>query len=476
MDAWKLSCAAPLGLAVWAFGCDHVPKPASVPGGATSPISGLPGKCPQLLPVLDPLCLPTDVGFALSECGAINCQGFVNRFAWQLFMSLNWPAISPGKPNPAAVFGEPGDMSPVVWETFADVAGLFSGQAPEPWGTSSGKALAATSAVMHLTDHLQVDKNWLTDQSGNLVFYEIKVNQDEFEYVVANSLYHQEGLFAAFQAGGAGVVLPAGQEGVSAGAIEIKAAWRVVPEGKLDAFKGKYKLSRAVVGTGTTSVPVALVGLHIVKKTPTMHQMVWATFEHRDNMPDLNAPADRNVDYGFFDPTAPPGYVPNYQKPPQKFGAAPTPRDRPVQMLRVNQIEPNAPPVTAIAHDLIQKAEPQSVWLHYELVSAQWPEKPVLVAAGIEGQPLPNGTPAPAVLANTTMESYLQVANTDGGAGLTGGGRNDGSVSAADFNKSSCIGCHRMAAVTPPFAAHPDAPGWYTDYSSIFYKAKVRSQ
>ncbi|MCL1127264.1 hypothetical protein [Shewanella surugensis] len=69
------------------------------------------------------------------------------------------------------------------------------------------------------------------------------------------------------------------------------------------------------------------------------------------------------------------------------------------------------------------------------------------------------------------MESYFQEDHSGGGAGLTNGGGMESSFTADNFNKSSCIGCHRLSATTPQFVDHPD-DFWYTDYSSVFFKAQ----
>ena len=48
------------------------------------------------------------------------------------------------------------------------------------------------------------------------------------------------------------------------------------------------------------------------------------------------------------------------------------------------------------------------------------------------------------------------------------------SVADNDLGKSSCIACHRISAITPKFVNHPGEKGWWTDYSTLFFKAQVK--
>lgn len=441
------------------------------------------------LPVLKSECLPVEA-LSENELGACqarddaNCQILVDRFAWQLFIALNWPLNSSGEPTTAASFGEPGDLNPVVWETYKDVAQIFTDKKPSPWDANTQhKSLRGTSAVTLLKETRQVDRNWLTDQDGNLVYYELRVNEDEFNYIVDNELYHQEGIYNAFNSN-KGIVLPdgSGDDGI-VGAIEIKAAWRIVPDGEIAKYEKRFKLSQAIVGEEAKRKTVALVGLHIIKKTPNLDQWTWSTFEHIDNAPDLDKVGSNDVKhdrYSFYNSQVNAGYKPNYNSPPEQYGSDPTPKSKPVQMVRVDAIEKvdeDAPKITKEAWQLIKAKNPDSVWLNYQLVSSQWPLHPKSVTFDEEKGILPSGTPRPGFLGNLTMESYFQNKNTGGGAGTTDSGSHDISakidVSAEDFNKSSCIGCHRVSAITPTFDDPKYASkSWFTDYSTIFFKAK----
>ena len=450
------------------------PKPPEskkeTPPGEEQTLAALCNCIGDFEPKLDPNDVPVDVAFKVGECGEVECQPCADCFAWQMFISLNWVAESAGKPDVAAPFGKPGDTRAVVWESYKNVDEIFTDGPPSVWGASpKDKNLGLTSAVIHLKENLQVDHNWLTDQNGQVVYYEIRVNEDEFNYIVNNTLYSQEGIYKAY-ADGAGITLPPGGKApYLQGSIEIKAAWRIVPDGELAQFEKTYKISKATIGDAPEQVDVALVGLHIVKKTPSLDQLIWATFEHKDNAPTVGD-VKAGVSYGFYNPDAPADYTPNYQDPPNKFADPPTPKDKPVQMARLQAIPKEANEITEATHVLIKAKQPDSVWLNYQLVNVQWPTKPV-AADPKATKPQSDGSPTPPFLANITMESYLQEKNSGGFAGLNNNGNVQSGFPAQDAGKSSCIGCHRFSAITPEFAQDPDA-AWYTDYSAIFFKAK----
>lgn len=445
-------------------------------------------------PVMDPRVLPIDVSLedntkckSGTECPSPNgcCQPCFDCYGWQLFLALNWPAKSAGEPDPGKPFGDPGDYADTVWQTYKSAFEVFGDKQPSPWGMNGDHELQLNSAVIKetfLKYDLQSDHNWLTDQDGKVVRYEIRVNQDEFHYILKNDLWHQEGLWKAMTAG-PGIDLPDQKsEFGNVGAMEVKGAWRIIPEARRAYFEANYKVAHAKVWDPASKnwkdQDVALVGLHIIKKTPKSPQWVWTTFEHRDNNP-VQGDSGEGRQWNFFDPELfkrDPNYKPSWMSAPQRS----TPRSRPVQLVRVKQPSSDDPDTAAIndaMHKLIASKFPKSVWRNYDLVSVQWPREPVQPKP-LEQKVLPSGQPRPRVLANTTMESYQQLKNSGGGAGLSPGANDQGpenSVGSDDLGKSSCIACHRISAVTPSFVNHPtERKGWWTDYSTLFFKAGVK--
>lgn len=425
-------------------------------------------------PVLDPKVLPVDSTLKDNKnCPGGVCQPCFDCYGWQLFLTLNWPSKPSGEPDPAAYFGRPGDLGKVGWENFASVNELFGGGTPPPW-EDLGKAsrmVEGTSAVIHqnLTDYKQADHNWLTDQDRNLVRFELRVNKDEYEYIRSNKLYNQDGLYKAFTTGD-GIDLPSGKGGVGLGSIETKAAWRIVPKDREEYFTKNYKTAKVKIPPSPDEVLVALVGLHIIKKTPNSPQWVWATFEHQDNVPMIGQP-EPGKKYNFFNQSAPGNYKPDYNDPPARRSD----RRLPVQTVRVNPFDPRTIAINNAVHALISAKYPESVWKNYILISVQWPTEPVTNRNPKSTEPLPSGKPAPDVVANTTMETYMQNKDQGGGAGTSPGGKDrpdPGNLRPSDprYGKSSCIGCHRLSAVTPAFKGKKGL--WKTDYSTVFYKAK----
>ncbi|MCU1265580.1 MAG: hypothetical protein JWM21_1898 [Acidobacteria bacterium] len=444
-------------------------------------------------PLLDPTVLPVDVSLENNtkckggtECPNADgcCQPCFDCFGWQLFVALNWPAKSGGEPDPTKPFGEPREYTDVVWQTYKSAFEVFGDTQPTPWGVNKSHELQLNSAVIRdtfLKYDLQSDHNWLTDQDGAVVRYEIRINKDEFEYILKNDLWHQEGLFK-FVTSGPGIVLPVQKsEFGDVGAMEVKAAWRLIPEARRDYFEQNYKVAHAKVydpaTKNWTNHDVALVGLHIIKKTPNSPQWVWATFEHKDNAPVQGKPGT-GVKWNFFNPEAPAGYKPNYDAPPLRS----TPRNKPIQVIRVTQASSDdggAVKINDAMHRLIAEKFPNSVWRNYNLISVQWPSDPDNPRPDPKAQKvLPSGQPRPRVLANTSMETYQQTKNSGGAAGLSPGISGDqgreNTVAPEDLGKSSCIACHRISAVTPQFVNHRNPKGWWTDYSTLFFKAGVK--
>jgi hypothetical protein len=455
-------------------------RPGSIPSNQTLQADVLANRCkcdegdhwnnldlsirPIAAPQLNPAIVPVDVRFKASpHCAlqepAIDCQSCFNCYAWQLFIALNWPAASIGEPDVNARFGHPDNFGPVVWETYKNVYDIFGDPKRElpPWGQADDrpKVLASNSAVI-LREELQVDHNWLTDQNGKIVRYETRINRDEYEYIRHNSLHYQEGIFKAYTDGD-GIRLPDGttQEFGKHGSIQVKAAWRIVPEGKLDEYKKRYKISFASVPGEGDNVAVALVGLHIAKKSRNAPQFAWATFEHKDNAPALCEANPERTRWSFYNPEKPLSYKPSWFAPPTES----TDKKRPVQVKREIPLDKDSNQINEAVHALIAGPFSDSVWLNYILIGVQWPASPKHLPD--LNHILPGGDPVPNELANITMETYLQEKNSDGFS-MEG--------------RSSCIDCHRASALTPVFDNKIEGwRTWWTDYSTIFNKAKARS-
>src|SRR5579872_1468259 len=171
-------------------------------------------------PVLSARAIPSDIA-------ASNSQANVNCLAWQDFIAVNWAASPNGcaadASVPASKFGQPNHVAPVVWETYKKASEVFRAHAaaPAPWCSANGVAgndapgengykILGVIEPGGTAEFEQANANgaWLTGQNGRLTLYEIRVNQDEFNYIRANRLYSaaEQRAFAE----GPGIDLPDG--------------------------------------------------------------------------------------------------------------------------------------------------------------------------------------------------------------------------------------------------------------------------
>ena len=391
-------------------------------------------------------------------------QSQFDCYAWQEFIGLNWPSASAPDGGPPSQFGDPSDTGPTVWETFMDAAVLFNmaGTAPPAWGMQppppascqaapgAGSLSASHAAVLYMSSSF-IDvldpsashqatppPNWLGAQSGQNVWYDIKVDQDEYDYIADAGLYNASNQAAFYADGGAQISLPMGQlkfgSTIAVGAIELKASWVVVTD-PTNAKWTRYKRSPAFLYDPTsgacTSVTVALVALHVIHKTSSQPTWIWATFEQVDNVhePDAGAPAG-----GYTFASAPGSCTPNTltvssaclpdsgtsfdggtssvtisctpnAQPPYNLGPGCPPA--PIQVARATAIDGNAMQANELAQAFIRSANPSSVWQYYELVNVIWSTDPPITQP--RKQPLTVKSLQPAIpVANTTLETYAQ--------------------------------------------------------------------
>ncbi|MBD2411895.1 hypothetical protein FACHB389_28670 [Nostoc calcicola FACHB-389] len=415
-------------------------------------------------------------------------QSPVNCMAWQTFIALNWKANpqNPGQPDLTATaeqFGDPADSTdPVVWESYKDVSDVFrpnpvkSWKSPQllpesfrqfkniadltPTSNFGFKPLTATSKFADGPDFILDEttqaftNSWLTAQNQSLTFYEIRLNQDEYEYITQNNLTSPQAQQNC-ATGSAGLNLPSGSADSdcannsanygSDGAIEIKAAW---VELKDSSLYPKYKISQAIIKGPNDAEPrqatMGLVGLHIIHKVPNGKQFVWATFEHVDNAPTPNDINNGNLkpSYTYYNHACDPQTDRyqckfNYQPQPCNSGqqSGCDPYTAPVQVVRLNPIPSPSASLNRAVWSTITQVNPDSVFQNYQLIDTIWPNASSPVPPGAT-TPLNDGNPQSGTpnnyVANTTMETYLQQAVIP------------------PTNKGGCLGCHVLAPIASP--------------------------
>lgn len=398
------------------------------------------------------------------DLAAFNVQSNADCFAWQEFISLNWPS------NPNSNFGTPNDMNPVQWETYMPRDVLFQpyGAAPPAWGTlvsdkfvqkfKSQKLLFTNQKTKLLTFSSKFSKsdtlndmdsgqaapfngpNWLGAQNGTNLWYEVMLNKDYYDFVLAKGYYNAVTQHDSVKAN-IPINFPEGVYNGATGAIELKAAWMEVDNPQNEKWT-RYKLSVATVLDPITNklrnTTVALVGLHILHKTSNQPTWVWATFEQIDNVPNLSGsqpPSGYNLynanctsqkvtyNTGKGDTTIVVSCVPNTSPGYYLNNAKPVP----IQITRVNAIDTqDASLINTKMQNNIKQFYPNSVWQYYQLIDVIWSQNPKPnPTKPVQAPNVPtNMLSGSSIVANTTLESYVQ-------------------------NTSTCYSCHQGSNIAP---------------------------
>lgn len=383
--------------------------------------------------------LPSDVPTPISNCS-------FQQFMWQSLLYL----VQPSSTRPGAL----------EFETWMPSYGIFvgEGQTPTPWGQvpshpctpadgSSDAPMFSNIIKQAGADHPLLDRN------GNHVYYGIAINQPGYDMLVQCDLYRSN----------CASNLDPGNSGIDLGAypnlafpnptVVLKSAWQVVPDG--DPNAGNFYTTKGWIQHPETKacqlVTLGLVGLHVVSKTPTHPEFLWATFEHRSNAPDctdLAAKPPIGDAWTFFDAATCDNCETNQYRPPNPTqvcrmhpwgdpteGTMPNGVDcktNPNQYICKPEVRAdladnsrNLVSINGNAQALIStNPGPISrVWANYELVGNVWTDQGVLPPA-LEVQ---EGSLA---AANTVMETYVQ----NGVSNIA--------------NPTSCFTCHNLDSET----------------------------
>jgi hypothetical protein len=378
-------------------------------------------------------------------------------FSWRSFIALNWPADpqhpgAPISPNDPGAFLKAGSSYTSVWSTYREGYELFPAEGePPPFGeptpttTVCGEAragakvlLMASKAGTLLGDVDQAFSYPLVDQNNNYIYYEIRFNRSQYEFVREHKLYLAKYLMQSEQRAPIDMPISA-EEPYREGAVMLKAAWRQLTP-KDDA--SRYFTTRATILDQSSGknvcrdVTVGLIGFHIGHKVSRMPQWVWSSFEQVDNVPDDDGrPPARalTLNNGTNTPATTGGWA---NRPNDKREVSADKRT-PAQVVRLNPI-PTTPAgkSTVSINDAYRALLANTVWRNYELVITQWPAAPVAQAdfKPKESQgvyPKDAGAPFPLHDAvNTAMETWFQSRSDAAGAG-----------------GNSCMECHYGAGI-----------------------------
>jgi hypothetical protein len=424
------------------------------------------------------------------------------RLGWAAFLALNWPAEANGSPSKNRTITD--TESPRVWDFWRPVDTIFldGGATPAPWSDKpqySAHYHWKSAWRQHTTAgaNLEAFSGPLVDQNGHWVRYQARVNREEFDYVMTNQLYSQDGQIRFSQrADGNQVDLPRNVGTKTHGAIEIKLAWKELgPNDDATRFYTRELTAEVSAPPGPDGRPAeprrftaGLAGMHISMRTQSSPEWIWSTFEQIDNVRVNRYPDGRPVHPNFFDPSRaqPVNIVPapnaivdpssgllkvvtGANVVPDKWVEALT--TTPVQVQRVqipmqpalNPLDDALGAVTREVNAEMQRllSEERSVFQYYELIDVQWPLHPNAPAAAGGANSAPEsithktpGDMVPVFLVNTTMETYFQKGHQAAGALEQDDRLASGSApidATPIIGSESCVGCHYSAGIAIAF-------------------------
>ncbi|HYK53164.1 MAG TPA: hypothetical protein VEV38_06510 [Candidatus Eremiobacteraceae bacterium] len=437
---------------------------------------------------------PISITGTIPQDSSQNSQTYFDCFAWQEFIGLNWDADpghagAPDPSMPASAFGKPSDPEPPVFESYEDALDVFKPGAapPSKWGTIDQSPCAVQHMVagpdrrvLRMSSIIAPDfqtpngvlqafpasgPSWLADRDGNMVWYQILIDKDEFDYIVDKQYYDADRQLYAITTHGR-IDMPEGTLGGPLGAIEIKAAWVPISD---PAREKRYRMQQAIIldaDGGCHEVKVGLVALHIIHKTQSQPTWVWSTFEHVDDAPAAGAtpgtflfsrptcqpspiPASCQLPRGgsqtSCSPNNPPAYMPSAYF--SKKASCPI---YPIQVSHENPVDPTAAAINSYVTSLIRSDDPTSVYQYYRLVNVLWASNSADPNAG------PSPPIEPVLVNGITPPTTKPVANV---------------VTETYAQQMTCLSCHENARIAKALDEMPSWKPYFSDFSFILSQA-----
>jgi len=450
-------------------------------------------------------CLPNgDIDYVNTQKTYDQLSRVYADFAWNDFLALNFPAkeVAPGQylPEPSDQYGLNHNQGSyrTVWQTYIEDQDLFQPQLPafgtpsqipaicqQTHGNATPRVASAYMQANRMGPVADIDKNYVR---FNIVF-----NRKMYDYVKARRLNTAAGQEAITQS----LEWPSGRyadqpELDDAGAIMIKASWKILTakDNKADFHHIKSyvytKKNYPIPGVEESCAleTLGLIGLHIVHRSNSAPQWVWATFEHRDNAPwmsDINRADGRPEDkrYHLFDSALCQGEIGSADCPfnripdhPWDPGTEPLKTDTsPSQIVRTAAPGKAALAANQATRKALKRGLGKTVWENYFLVNVQFPT--LTIPHGNDPHEInpayPIGLPSTTFLINSSMESFIQGFTAgdsttngnqipDSDLMLTTGDKGDKvdpwnargphtRSGGANRNTSSCVGCHADASM-----------------------------
>lgn len=219
----------------------------------------------------------------------------LGQMAVDTFVSLNGPASSTmrGQPDPNNKLGA---SVPAVWETFKNSSELYrpQGAVPPDWNTLCEIPVAFppmtttqlqqqfgptnSTWVHYLSESRMIDGQQVVDANGTVIRYDVRCNQDHFNYVASNpsgyQLFNIEGQEQALNDANFTFLFPTR-------CLEVKAAWRVLNKGDDDTRYWTAYGAYYDAGGNPTYAKIGLTAFHFISHLNP--SWTWFTYEHADN-------------------------------------------------------------------------------------------------------------------------------------------------------------------------------------------------
>jgi hypothetical protein len=329
-------------------------------------------------------------------------QPYLDQFAWETFIAVNWPALPSGEPNEATWIGARGD-GPTVWEHWMNASDVFRphGEPPLPWGQrtpippSCPKPKQTTvfvfdeqSSQTHNmpfaepgTSLEETATGPLIDQSRRFTFFEVYLNRTAYDYINDNTLYSREGQ-AEFKRQGKSIAFPSRTK-VAPGTMEIKAAWKILGDAPVDSPSNWHTASGVFIAAdGSCTVKtVGMTAMHVSYLVDYEPNRIWSTFE---NLNDLCTQAqDGTYSSGAYcnaacitNPAGPGCMPPNTPPPRKEWKPPPDPTQPgtalPTQVVRVQPLPATSLQINMFEEGFLSQIDGDSVWAQYQLIDTQW--------------------------------------------------------------------------------------------------------
>ena len=258
--------------------------------------------------------------------GLENLQRGFDFYSWRTFIALNSPAdgnpIEQAQADKPTLWEDmdsfkqlldvmlPADLQPPKWPT--DKAGMEAERERlVPPECLAQHQVAPTKMIVKMIEESfnePFKTGPLIDQQGRYAIFDILMNRQMFDYMMAHNLTTKAG-----QAANADLSIdfPAGQNSDKTfGAFMLKVSWKILSPAEKQARN--FHMVEALVLTPPLAdlqakrqcLPetLGLIGFHAVHKTASRPQWIWTSFEHVKNVPDKDEVVANKLDgpYNFY--------------------------------------------------------------------------------------------------------------------------------------------------------------------------------